>query len=267
MTETQQARLYSEVAGLGSPVVLIHAGVCDSRMWDEQWEAFQAEHKVVRVDLRGYGRSPYGAGRFAHPADLIELLDELKLGPAALVGVSLGGGVALQVAIARPDLVSSLVLVGAGIRDHEWSEEVKRAWTKEGAAFERGDLDAAVEISLRTWVDGPRRSPEDVAPVVRAAVAEMQRRALELELEAGDDVEEDALVPDVGERLGEISVPVLVVVGDLDVEDVHVMADRLEREIPAERRAGIEGAAHVPNMEQPERFNQLVLGFLAEHEA
>jgi 3-oxoadipate enol-lactonase len=267
VTETQQARLYSEVAGVGSPVVLVHAGVCDSRMWDEQWEPFQAEHKVVRVDLRGFGRSLHGAGKYSHPGDLIELLDELKVGPVALVGVSLGGGVALQVAVARPDLVSSLVLVGAGVRDHDWSEDVKRAWTAEEAAFERGDLDSAVEISLRTWVDGPRRSAADVAPAVRAAVTEMQRRALELELEGGDDVEEEALVPDIGERLGEISVPVLVVVGELDVQDMHVIAGRLEREIPGARRAAIEGAAHVPNMERPERFNELVLGFLTEQAA
>lgn len=267
MTIASRAGLYAEVAGSGPPVVLIHEGVCDSRMWDPQWESFQRAHRVVRYDMRGFGRSPLGPGRYSHPADLIALLDELALGPAAVVGVSLGGGVALQVAVARPDLVSALVLVGSGVRGHDWSEDVTQSWEEEEAAFERGDLDAAVEVNLRTWVDGPHRSPGDVDPEVRRKVGEMQRRALELYVEGGADAEEEALVLDIGDRLGEISVPTLVLVGELDVADMHTVADRLEQEIPDARRATIEGVAHVPSMERPREFDKLVLGFLAELEA
>jgi 3-oxoadipate enol-lactonase len=233
-------------------------------MWDPQWRTFQRAHRVVRCDLRGFGRSPLAPGRYSHPGDLIALLDELALGPAALVGVSLGGGVALQVAVARPDLVSALVLVGSGVRGHEWSDSVTRAWEEEEAAFERGDLDAAVEVNLRTWVDGPHRSPDEVDPDVRRKVGEMQRRALELYREGGADAEEEALVPDIADRLGEISVPTLVLVGELDLDDIHAIADRLEREIPNTRSATIEGAAHAPTLEQPERFDELALGFLDE---
>jgi 3-oxoadipate enol-lactonase len=262
----QRAELHYELAGEGPPVVLVHAGICDSRMWDPQWEAFQRGHRVVRYDLRGFGRSPLVPGRYSHPADLITLLDELELGPAALVGVSLGGGVSLQVAVARPDLVSALVLVGSGVRGHEWSDYVTRSWAEEEAAVERGDLDAAVEVNLRTWVDGPDRPPEEVDPEVRSKVAEMQRRAFELWLAGGDGAQEEALVLDIGERLGEISVPTLAVVGEHDVEDVHVIADRLEREIGA-TRVMIAGAAHLPNLEKPRQFDELVLGFLAGLEA
>ncbi len=120
--------VYHEVAGDGAAVALLHSGICDSRMWDPQWEAFGEKHRVVRCDLRGFGRSPLPAGRFAHPADVIELLDALAFGPAALVGSSMGGGVALQVAVARPDLVSALVLVGSGVRGHEWSDFVTESW-------------------------------------------------------------------------------------------------------------------------------------------
>jgi pimeloyl-ACP methyl ester carboxylesterase len=236
-------------------------------MWDLQWQPFQQTHRVVRCDLRGYGQSPVRPGGFSHAGDVIALLDELALGPAALVGVSLGGGTALQVAVARPDLVSALVLVGAAMRGHEWSEAVTSAWAEEEAAFERGDLDRAVEISLRTWVDGPSRAPGEVETGVRRRVAEMQRRALELELEGGADGEEEALVPDIGDRLGEISVPTLVLVGEHDVPDVRTIAERLDREISGTRRSTIEGAAHVPNMEQPQQFDELVLGFLDELEA
>jgi pimeloyl-ACP methyl ester carboxylesterase len=264
---TQQAELYREVAGEGPPVVLVHAGICDSRMWDPQWETFPRSHCVVRYDLRGFGRSPLGPGRYSPPADLIALLDELALGPATLVGASMGGGISLQVAVARPELVSALVLVGSGVRGHDWSDYVTRGWAEEEAAFERGDLDAAVEVNLRTWVDGPRRSPDEVDPEIRQKVGEMQRRALELYVEGGADAQEEALVLDIGDRLGEISVPTLVLAGELDVPDIQLLADRLEREIPGARRATIEGAAHVPSMERPDEFDRLVLGFLDEVEA
>jgi 3-oxoadipate enol-lactonase len=265
VSAAQQTELYREVAGEGPPVVLVHAGICDSRMWDPQWETFGRAHRVVRYDMRGFGRSPLSPGRYSPPADLIALLDELALGPTALVGASMGGGISLQVAVARPDLASALVLVGSGVRGHDWSEYVTRAWEEEEAALERGELEAAVEVNLRTWVDGPHRSPEDVDTEVRHKVAEMQRQALELAL-AYPDAQEEALVLDVGDRLGEISVPTLVVVGEQDVEDVHVVADRLEKEIGATRVA-IEGAAHLPNLEKPREFDELVLGFLAEVEA
>jgi 3-oxoadipate enol-lactonase len=267
VTAAPVAELYHEVAGAGYPVVLIHEGVCDSRMWDPQWETFQRSHRAVRYDLRGFGRSPLRPGRYSHPADLIALLEQLALGPAALVGVSVGGGVALQVAVARPDLVSALVLVGSGVRGHEWSELVTQAWAEEEAAFERGDLDAAVEVNLRTWVDGPHRSPEEVDAKVRSKVAEMQRRALELYLEGGEEAQEEALVLDIAERLAEISVPTLILVGELDVPDMHAIADRLEREIAGARRATIKGAAHVPSMERPDEFDRLVLDFLGGLEA
>ena len=266
MTAVQQTELHREVAGDGSPVVLVHAGICDSRMWDPQWETFPRAHRVVRYDMRGFGRSALVPGRYSPPADLIALLDELALGPAKLVGASMGGGISLQVAVARPDLVSGLVLVGSGVRGHDWSDYVTHSWAEEEAALERGDLDAAVEVNLRTWVDGPDRSPDEVDPEVRGRVAEMQRRAFELWLPVGDAAEEEPLVLDVGARLGEISVPTLALVGEHDVEDVHVVAERLEREIGA-TRVTIAGAAHLPNLEKPREFDQLVLAFLAEVEA
>src|SRR5262249_56657185 len=96
--------------------------------------------------------------------DLIESLEAHGIERAALIGVSLGGRVALEVALARPELVSALALVAPGVPGHEWSQETRDAWAEEEAAFEAGDLDAAVEASLRTRVDGPRRGPEGTDP-------------------------------------------------------------------------------------------------------
>jgi 3-oxoadipate enol-lactonase len=231
-------------------------------MWDPQWETFPRAHRVVRYDLRGYGRSPIGPGRFSYARDLLELLEQKGLERVSLVGVSMGGRIALEVALARPALVDALVLVGAGLPGHDRSAEMNAADEAEEAALGRGDLDAAVEVTLRTWVDGPRRAPEDVDPEVRARVAEMQRRAYELQLPVWETAEEERLVDDLSERLGEVGARTLVLVGEEDLPDIHEVADRLVRELPDTRRAAIADAAHVPSLERPHEFDELVLGFL-----
>jgi pimeloyl-ACP methyl ester carboxylesterase len=255
--------LYSEVAGEGPAIVLLHEGICDSRMWDPQWKPWSQSHRLLRFDFRGYGRSPMEPGAFTSARDVVELMDRHGFERAALVGVSLGGRVALEVAFAAPERVAALVLVGAGLPGHAWSEEMRAIWEEEEAALRAGDLDKAVEISLRTWVDGPRRRPEDVDPELRARVAEMQRRAYELQASLQVD-EEELYVEDVAERLSEIGVPTLVLVGEEDVPDIHAIADRLAREIPGARLATIAHAAHVPSMERPREFEELVFGFLEE---
>ena len=256
-------RLYAEVAGEGPAVVLLHEGICDSRMWEPQWEPWSREFRLLRVDLRGFGQTPLDPGPFAHARDVIEAVEQHGFERAALVGVSLGGRVALELAVARPELFSALVLVAPGLPGHDWSEELRAAWAEEEAAFEAGDLDRAVEVSLRTWVDGPQRRPEDVDPGVRARVGEMQRRAYELGLGSAED-DEELFVEDLAQRVGEIRAPTLILIGEEDQPDMHAIAERLEREIPGARRATIAGTAHVPSMERPREFDQLVLPFLRE---
>ncbi|MDQ2910477.1 MAG: alpha/beta fold hydrolase [Actinomycetota bacterium] len=231
-------------------------------MWDPQWETFPRSHRVLRYDLRGFGRSPIEPGRYSNARDLLDLLERHRLERVSLVGVSMGGRVAIEAALARPELVEALVLVGSGLPGHDWSEEMKAAWEEEEAALERGDLDEAVEVSMRTWVDGPRRSPQDVDPAFRARVAEMQRRAYELQLPVEGAAEEELLVGDVADRLNEIRARTLVLAGEVDVPDIHAIADRLAREIPGARRASIADSAHVPSLERPREFDGIVLPFI-----
>lgn len=255
--------LHDEVAGDGPALVLVHAGICDSRMWDPQWTAFPRGHRTIRYDLRGFGRSPLTPGAFSHAGDLATLLDGLGVERAALVAASFGGQVALELAVARPDLVGLLVLAGASLPGHDWSPTVRAFFAEEEAALERGDLDAAVEANLRTWVDGTRR-PGVVDPQVREAVGRMQRRAFELQLPfMGADEEED-LEPDWPDRIGKLQVPALVLVGDHDQPDIQVIAERLARELPQARSATITAAAHLLSMERPAEFDRHVLAFLAD---
>jgi pimeloyl-ACP methyl ester carboxylesterase len=254
--------LWHEVAGDGPPVLLIHEGICDSRMWESQWRTFPQVHRTVRCDLRGFGQTPLPAEPYSNARDVVELLDRLVLGAAALVGVSLGGRVALEVALARPDLVERLVLVGVGLPGHAWSDTVRTYGEDEDAAVARGDLEAVVEANLRMWVDGPNRRADEVDPRVRGFVGEMQRRALELQAPVWEVVQEELLVPDVGTRYVELRVPTLVLVGSEDVSDIHEIADRLTSGIPGARKVAIAGTAHVPSLERPEEFDRLVLAFL-----
>jgi 3-oxoadipate enol-lactonase len=256
--------LHVEAAGRGSAVVLLHAGVCDGRMWDPQWDAVTARHHAVRYDLRGYGRSPLPPAPYSHARDLLALLERRGIERTALVAASFSGRVALEAALARPRLVDALVLVGATLPGHAWSQEVRAFGAEEDGALERGDLDGAVEANLRMWVDGRRRDPGVVDPEVRERVRRMQRRAFELQLAAGEEAAEEPLVADVGQRLGEVGAPTLVVVGEHDLADLHAIAERLAGELPEARRVVVPGAAHLPSMERPGQFNELLLGFLDE---
>jgi pimeloyl-ACP methyl ester carboxylesterase len=255
--------LFHEVVGEGHDVVFVHPGIADSRVWDPQWASFEG-YRRIRLDLRGFGRSPAGSPPLSLARDVVSLLDELGVSQAAVVGTSLGGRVALELAVARPDLVAALVLAGSGLPNHTWSATVQAYGQAEHEAVTRGDLDEATELALRMWVDGPGRSPADVDPAVREAVRTMQRRALELQAPLWEELDEEPLVEDLAARLGEINAPTLVLVGEHDVEDMHAIAARLAAAVPGARSATVGGAAHVPNLEQPAAFDALVLGFLAE---
>ena len=251
-----------EVSGEGEPLVLIHEGIADSRMWDPQVAAFAGRHRVVRYDLRGFGRSRLEPGKVSFRGDLLALLDHLAIDRAALVGASLGGGIALEVALTAPERVRALVLVGTGLPEHEWSPEMQAREEEEETALERGDVEAAIEMNLRVWVDGPGRIPDDVDPAVRALVREMLRRMYELQLPLGDSVSVQRLDPPISARLDEIQAPTLVVLGEEDVPDIHQIGRRLAGAIQSARLATIPNAAHLPNLERPDEFNRLVLGFL-----
>jgi 3-oxoadipate enol-lactonase len=255
--------LYREETGKGPVLVLLHAGICDSRMWEPQWEAFSESYRTIRVDLRGYGRSPLDGVRRSFAGDVADVLAEMAIDRAMFVGCSIGGQIALELALARPGLVDRVILVGAGLPEHERSDFMKLADAREEAALDGGDIAQAVRIALDLWVAGPHRRIDDVAPEVRSAVAEMLRHAYELQLPLHKELHDDLLVPDVRRRLHEVEAEALVVVGQDDVEDMQVIADQLVSELPSVRRTVIGDAAHLVSMERPREFNPLALDFLA----
>lgn len=253
--------LWHDSAGEGRGILLLHAGICDAQMWERQMRTLAPAGRVVRCDLPGFGRTPMPTVAYADGASVVELIEAGGLAPTVLVGASMGGEIALDVTLARPDLVAGLVLVGSGHPNQEWSEEMERYDSREGELAAAGDVDALIELNLRVWVDGPTRSHDEVDPAMRAFVGDMQRDALVMQL-AEPDVEGGALVDAPGERLGEIEVPTLALVGELDVPEMVESAGRFAADIPGAEHATIAGAAHLPSLERADEFDSLVLGFL-----
>ena len=256
------AQIYYEVAGVGHPLLLVHAGVADSRMWDEQWEPFARRYRAIRYDIPGFGQSRFPDGPYAAHEDITGLLRSLDVEKAHIVGVSWGGCIALDFALLHPEMVSALVLVCPSVSGEDRSEAVRRFGAEEEALLERGDLAAAAELNVRMWVDGPRRSPEQVDQSVRNRVREMQHHAFTIPTPEG--LEPIDIEPPAIERLAEVRVPTLVIVGDHDIDEKLAIVDRLAAEIPGARKIVFSDAAHMLTMEQPAEFNHVVLDFLAE---
>jgi 3-oxoadipate enol-lactonase len=230
-------------------------------MWQPQIDALGAAgYRTVAPDLRGFGDRRLEPGSFSHVLDAAAALD----GPAAVVGGSLGGRVALELALYRPDLVERLVVIAPGMPGWNWSEETRAGWAEEEAAYDRQDYAAAADASLRMWLDRPERPPGDVDPEVRALVRAMILRSYEMQegaWEAGAE-EEDVLDPPVAARLGEIRCPTLVLVGELDIPEMQAIAVHVAGSIEGAGLVTVEGAAHLPSLERPDQVNAHLLPFL-----
>lgn len=255
------AHLYYEVSGQGPPLLLLHAGVADRRMWDGQVAAFGQGYRVVRFDFRGFGQSEMPPGPFSNHEDVRGLMDFLQIDRAHLLGISYGGMVAIDTALAYQERVLSLLLGAPSVSGAPPSERLRRFWQEEEAALDARDLVKATELNLELWVDGPHRGAEEVSPTVREQVREMQLAIFHKEVP--DQVEEIELEPPAIERLGELTMPVQVLVGALDLPEKLALAERLMAQVPNCQKVVIPQVAHMLNMEQPEAFNRSVLKFLA----
>src|SRR5215203_5592093 len=254
------ARIAYDVAGSGPPVLLLHAGIGDRRMWDAQVPAFAEHFTVIRSDARGFGETRKPDAPFSPYADAIALLDYLTISRAHFVGVSMGSQTAIEAAVAAPDRVSALVAVAARTGTPV-SPALRAGWDRVDELYEAGDIARAVEYELRMWVDGPDRSPDAVDVEVRERVREMNAALFVRDDDAGEEIPLD---PPAAERLAEISAPTLIVYGDKDFMDVREAAEPLAAAIPGARLVVISDAAHLPQMERPELFNEIVLEFLRE---
>jgi 3-oxoadipate enol-lactonase len=236
-----------------SDVLLLHAGIADRRMWASQVEALEAEgHRVLAPDLPGYGDAPLAPGEIAYVDVAAAYLD----GPAAVVGCSFGGRVALELAFHRPELVERLVLVGAGLGGWDWSDEAQAGFAEEEELLDRGDLAGAAAQQARMWLAA------DAAAGPRELTEAMTLRSYEQQLPLDGQVTASWPQPPADQRLEEIAAPTLVVVGTADLPDIRVIAEHLASRIPGAELRRIEGAGHLPSVERPDELNRLLSEFL-----
>jgi len=255
-------RLFAVDEGSGPPIVLLHAGIVDSRAWEPLVPRLVAAgHRVIRYDARGFGRSETEDVAFSNRADVIAVLDALGVRRACLVGNSRGGQIAVDTAVESPDRVAAVAMLGSNLGGYE-----PEPTPAEAALFEEmerleesGDVEATVEFDLRLWVDGIGQPPDRVSATVREAVREMARGAADPGRIHGSPIRLD---PPAAGRLRRLTMPVLAVAGALDVSDVWTTAQHLERSCPDARAVLVPYVAHMIALEAPDVVARLVLGLL-----
>jgi pimeloyl-ACP methyl ester carboxylesterase len=256
------ALIYYEIAGEGQPFVMIHAGVADSRQWNNEFAHFADRFRVVRYDMRGYGKSEPVEGEFSHLADLTALTEYLRLDqPVILMGCSMGGGLAMEFALARPSSTRALIMVDAGPPGLKLDVPTPGKFAEAEKAYTAGDLDRVAELETQIWFDGAGRTPEQVDPAMRQLAYDMNRLALGHDAKGLGKRLPDSEIPAV-ERLGELQLPTLVIVGAHDTPYMLAAASFMEERIPSARKVTIENAAHLPNLDEPEEFQRVVAAFL-----
>ncbi len=260
--EVNGATLAYELAGEGSPVVLVHPGLWDRRVWDDQFVVFAMEHLVLRYDLRGYGKSsrPEPGQSYSHLDDLAALLDVVEIDRAAVVGCSMGGRIALDFALAYPDRVTGLVLVTPGLSGFEPTEEDDSWWDERMGpvreAVDAGQLDWAEDMRLAIWA--PLGTDDEAGRRIRQIAFDNLH---ELTM---DESGERELDPPAAGRLGEVRVPTLVLPADNDPPYMQRVCRQIAAGIPGAELVEIPNTDHVISVRSPRDFNRVVLPFLAE---
>ena len=252
--------IYHESVGSGVPVLFIHAGIADSRMWDPQFESVPEGFRYVRLDLRGSGNSNFDGTTYANHDDVLSLMDHLSIESAIVVGCSMGGDTALEIAETAAGRASGLVLIGASAPEFKPPEDdfEPPQWSEAVAAQQRGDEERVAELEAEMWMVGYGRTVEDVDRNLIEFVIEMNR----LPAASGRRREEVRAKPDLKSVTG-LDVPTLVVVGEHDYRDLRAASEFLAQQLSDRGPVVIEGAAHLPSLEQPEIFNRALEDFLS----
>lgn len=262
--EVNGTQLYYEVLGEGHSLVLIHGGYMDRRMWDDQFHAFAQHYRVIRYDVRGFGKSKLPPVPYADRQDLYDLLKYLGIEKTYLLGLSLGGVIALDFTLEHSAVVDALILVGSPVPGFPiellYTEEHLEQHRSRWAAFEKARQERDLPAMVDALMQDPTLVPSPNYPAARQRVRDnLSEYSFTWVL---DPAPRQDLEPPAYERLAEIHVPTLIVLGAEDDPRLFKDADKLEQDIVGSRRVMIAETHHMPNMEKPEEFNAIVLDFL-----
>lgn len=260
--EINVSRIYYEIAGIGEPLILIHGWSFDTRCWDDQFDIFSKEYRVVRYDLRGFGRSalPDTGAVYSHTDDLVSLLDFLKIEKAHIMGHSFGGKISFDFVLNNPSKVISLILPDAAmdVPGLKVSEEVI-AWIRDTW---RTGKENGVDEAKKVWMNGPPFRPAMKNPQSASKVTQMIKDYSGWHWTHKDPCNFPKPFP--LERLNGIKVPALILAGELNPKIYHDWADIQKKYIPNSKKEIIPNAGHALNIENPEMVNELVLKFLSQ---
>ncbi|MEJ2487632.1 MAG: alpha/beta hydrolase [Anaerolineales bacterium] len=264
--EINGTKIHYEEYGNGPlSIVFVHAGIADSRMWDAQIEDLSRDQRVLTYDMRGYGLSPLVVGEFSHHADLITLMEKLKVERCVLVGCSKGGGIVLDTALADPDRVAGVVVVAGIAHGLQLDVEIEEPpqWEELVQAFKDRDLERTNELEIQIFVDGFKQPAGRADETIREKVRLMNAIALQNEANAPETTQ-TVLEPKAATRLADLHVPVLFITGALDEPVTLLAAELMMAEISHAEHRDIANVAHLPNMEAPEEFNRTLLKFIEQ---
>lgn len=255
LAEVNGARLYYELAGAGEPVVLIHGFSLDTRMWDDQFGAFAEHYRALRYDVRGFGRSTRPeVDPYLHVDDLRALLKHFQFTPAHIIGLSMGGGLALDFALVYPEAARSLTLVDAALGGFAWRKD----WSVLGSLARSTGIEAA----KRAWLTDELFASANEQPAVAARLAQMVADYSGYHWVNHDPGRWSDLP--ANRPLEQLRRPTLVLVGERDVPDFQQIAHLIAARAPHARQLTLAGVGHMSNMEAPLAFNEAVLSFLGD---
>ena len=249
--------LYYETLGKGAPVILIHGGFGDRRMWDGQLEPLSQAFRVIRYDHRGFGKSSAPEKPYSPVADLVALMDHLQLKRANLVGNSMGGTLALDFALLQPDRTGAVVVIASTAGGYPVPEEdTKKVDEVMRTGRERGTA-AAVTLWLQHPMVNVAAHHTTAGPLLRTMVEDNQRLFL------AEHWPQEPMSPPAFERLAGLNANVLFIVGDQDILSVRNGAEASAARIKKSKVVTIKDADHLPQMEHPEAVNKLLVEYIS----
>jgi len=254
-------KVYYEVEGQGPAIVLIHGFSLDTRMWDPQFDTFAQSHRVVRYDISGYGRSTIPDTLISSSNELAMLLKTLSIDKATVIGMSMGGGVAINFTLEHPEMVQALITVGSTLGGYSMREP-RATRTQRVFSLAR---DSGLAIAKEAWMHDPFFTPVVDTSAIRATIRRIMTDWSGIQLRNPAMARFLPTHPLAIVRLEKISVPTLAIVGELDDPNPRAVADTIAARVPGAKKATIHGTGHLLNLERPDEFNRLVLDFLEQN--
>jgi pimeloyl-ACP methyl ester carboxylesterase len=262
--DIDECQLYYETAGSGIPLLLVHAGVADCEQWENEFLQFSQRFQVVRYDMRGYGKSSPVKGPFCHLEDLKRIAEHLRLpSPMVVMGCSMGGILSMEYALDNPDNMLGLIMIGPGPCGFEMDIGEQELFLEAMRAFKAGDLTRLAEIETQIWFESMDLAPDQVDQSMRALLYDMHQSCLEGESSKRGQSGPMRDQPEY-KKMAEVDFPVLIIIGSQDLPSMRTAAEYMEENFRSSKLAVIGDAAHLPNLDQPLQFQQVVEEFLDE---